>query len=133
MIKYASSKQCCISMMKYNSWKRFRFAMVSPKWMVLSFSWNISWGCSKYFVFHGRQISPDFWFCKMFRDLVLQYSCAIRYIPMSYIWAIYASRYPNLKSVRELIYKRGFGKLNKQRVALTDNAIVEQVCIFLHL
>ncbi|MFQ6651203.1 hypothetical protein Gotur_022526 [Gossypium turneri] len=34
--------------------------------------------------------------------------------------------YPNLKSVRELIYKRGFGKLNKQRVALTDNAIVEQ-------
>lgn len=37
------------------------------------------------------------------------------------------SRYPNLKSVRELIYKRGFGKLNKQRTALTDNAIVEQV------
>ncbi|CAA7407412.1 unnamed protein product [Spirodela intermedia] len=34
--------------------------------------------------------------------------------------------YPNLKSVRELIYKRGFGKLNKQRTALTDNAIVEQ-------
>ncbi|MBA0800438.1 hypothetical protein Gohar_010869 [Gossypium harknessii] len=34
--------------------------------------------------------------------------------------------YPNLKSVRELIYKRGFGKLNKQRIALTDNAIVEQ-------
>ncbi|XWS52658.1 hypothetical protein CRYUN_Cryun11dG0089800 [Craigia yunnanensis] len=34
--------------------------------------------------------------------------------------------YPNLKSVRELIYKRGYGKLNKQRVALTDNAIVEQ-------
>ncbi|KAB2012861.1 hypothetical protein ES319_D09G118800v1 [Gossypium barbadense] len=34
--------------------------------------------------------------------------------------------YPNLKSVRELIYKRGFGKLNKQRIALTDNGIVEQ-------
>ncbi|CAA6670352.1 unnamed protein product [Spirodela intermedia] len=33
---------------------------------------------------------------------------------------------PNLKSVRELIYKRGFGKLNKRRTALTDNAIVEQ-------
>jgi large subunit ribosomal protein L7e len=31
--------------------------------------------------------------------------------------------------VRELIYKRGYGKLNKQRVALTDNSIVEQVCI----
>ncbi|XP_030470956.2 60S ribosomal protein L7-2-like isoform X1 [Syzygium oleosum] len=34
--------------------------------------------------------------------------------------------YPNLKSVRELIYKRGYGKLNKQRIALTDNTIVEQ-------
>ncbi|KAJ9693330.1 hypothetical protein PVL29_012193 [Vitis rotundifolia] len=34
--------------------------------------------------------------------------------------------YPNLKSVRELIYKRGYGKLNKQRTSLTDNSIVEQ-------
>ncbi|CAK9146076.1 unnamed protein product [Ilex paraguariensis] len=34
--------------------------------------------------------------------------------------------YPNLKSVRELIYKRGYGKLDKQRIALTDNSIVEQ-------
>ncbi|CAI0459983.1 unnamed protein product [Linum tenue] len=34
--------------------------------------------------------------------------------------------YPNLKSVKELIYKRGFGKLNKQRIALTDNSVVEQ-------
>ncbi|OIW16980.1 hypothetical protein TanjilG_32847 [Lupinus angustifolius] len=34
--------------------------------------------------------------------------------------------YPNLKSVRELVYKRGYGKLNKQRIALTDNSIIEQ-------
>ncbi|KAF9616738.1 hypothetical protein IFM89_032257, partial [Coptis chinensis] len=34
--------------------------------------------------------------------------------------------YPNLKSVRELIYKREYGKLNKQQIALTDNVIVEQ-------
>ncbi|XAR49799.1 hypothetical protein NMG60_11003940 [Bertholletia excelsa] len=34
--------------------------------------------------------------------------------------------YPNLKSVRELIYKRGYGKLSKQRTALTDNSIIEQ-------
>jgi len=31
---------------------------------------------------------------------------------------------PNLKSVRELIYKRGFGKVNKQRIPLTDNKII---------
>lgn len=39
-------------------------------------------------------------------------------------------RYPNLKSVKELIYKRGYGKLNKSRIALTDNSIIEQVCLF---
>jgi large subunit ribosomal protein L7e len=51
--------------------------------------------------------------------------------------------YPNLKSVRELIYKRGYGKMyvslgmrlesffliphsNKQRIPLTDNALIEE-------
>ncbi|KAK5132207.1 60S ribosomal protein L7 [Meristemomyces frigidus] len=36
--------------------------------------------------------------------------------------------YPNLKSVRELVYKRGYAKSfpGKQRVPLTDNAIIEQ-------
>ncbi|KAK3815243.1 MAG: ribosomal protein L30, ferredoxin-like fold domain-containing protein [Benniella sp.] len=33
---------------------------------------------------------------------------------------------PNLKSVRELIYKRGYGKVNKQRIPLTDNSIIEK-------
>jgi len=31
---------------------------------------------------------------------------------------------PNLKTVRELIYKRGYGKVDKQRVPLTDNYII---------
>ena len=31
---------------------------------------------------------------------------------------------PNLKSVNELIYKRGYGKINKKRIALTDNALI---------
>lgn len=34
--------------------------------------------------------------------------------------------YPNLKSVRELIYKRGYGKIDKQRIPLTDNALIEE-------
>nr|XP_025044674.1 60S ribosomal protein L7 [Pelodiscus sinensis] len=34
--------------------------------------------------------------------------------------------YPNLKSVHELIYKRGYGKINKQRVALTDNSLIQR-------
>jgi large subunit ribosomal protein L7e len=34
--------------------------------------------------------------------------------------------YPNLKSVRELIYKRGYGKIDKQRIPLTENALIEE-------
>lgn len=33
---------------------------------------------------------------------------------------------PSLKSIRELIYKRGFGKINKQRIALNNNALIEK-------
>ena len=32
---------------------------------------------------------------------------------------------PNLKSVRELIYKRGYGKVDKQRIPLANNGVVE--------
>jgi len=31
---------------------------------------------------------------------------------------------PNLKTISELIYKRGFGKVNKQRIPLTDNSVI---------
>lgn len=33
--------------------------------------------------------------------------------------------YPNLKTVRELVYKRGFGKVRGQRIPLHDNSVVE--------
>ncbi|KAF9075111.1 ribosomal protein L30, ferredoxin-like fold domain-containing protein [Rhodocollybia butyracea] len=32
---------------------------------------------------------------------------------------------PNLKSVRELIYKRGYGKVDKQRIPLANNSVIE--------
>merc|ERR1712060_927093 len=32
--------------------------------------------------------------------------------------------YPSLKTVRELLYKRGFGKVNKQRIPISDNSII---------
>ncbi|KAF1772801.1 Cytochrome f large domain [Phytophthora cactorum] len=34
--------------------------------------------------------------------------------------------YPNLKVTRELIYKRGFGKVRGQRIPLTDNSVIEK-------
>jgi len=39
-------------------------------------------------------------------------------------WVAYG--YPNLSSVRQLVYKRGFGKINKQRIALSDNSLIEE-------
>jgi len=33
--------------------------------------------------------------------------------------------YPNLKTVKELIYKRGHGKVQNRRTPLSDNAIIE--------
>ncbi|MES1917989.1 60S ribosomal protein L7 [Bonamia ostreae] len=33
--------------------------------------------------------------------------------------------YPSLKTVRELVYKRGHGKINKQRIAITDNKMIQ--------
>nr|CAB3265730.1 60S ribosomal protein L7-like [Phallusia mammillata] len=33
--------------------------------------------------------------------------------------------YPNLKTVRELVYKRGHGKINKNRIPITDNSSIE--------
>ncbi|KAG7196178.1 60S ribosomal protein L7 [Scheffersomyces spartinae] len=33
--------------------------------------------------------------------------------------------YPSLSTIRKLVYKRGFGKINKQRIALSDNSIIE--------
>jgi len=33
--------------------------------------------------------------------------------------------YPSLKTVREVIYKRGHGKVDKQRLPLTDNSLIE--------
>merc|ERR1719375_2562029 len=34
--------------------------------------------------------------------------------------------YPNLKTTKELIYKRGYGMVNGQRKPLVDNALIEQ-------
>ncbi|KAK4796169.1 hypothetical protein SAY86_028495 [Trapa natans] len=34
--------------------------------------------------------------------------------------------YPNLKNVKELVYKKGFARIDKQRVPLTNNNIISQ-------
>lgn len=39
---------------------------------------------------------------------------------------ICVSSYPNVRTVKDLIYKKGVVKVGKQRIPLTDNNIVEQ-------
>jgi len=39
-------------------------------------------------------------------------------------WIAYG--YPSLKTTRDLVYKRGYGKVDKQRIPLTDNAMIEE-------
>merc|ERR1711957_267809 len=34
--------------------------------------------------------------------------------------------YPTLSTVKQLIYKRGYGKVNKQRIPLSDNAVISE-------
>jgi len=34
--------------------------------------------------------------------------------------------YPNMKSIHDLIYKRGYVKINKRRIPITDNKLIEQ-------
>lgn len=34
--------------------------------------------------------------------------------------------YPTQKTVEKLIYKRGFGKLNKQRIPIADNSVIQE-------
>ena len=44
----------------------------------------------------------------------------------SWVCCWFLVREPNLKSVRELIYKRGYGKVDKQRIPLANNAVIEE-------
>jgi large subunit ribosomal protein L7e len=35
-------------------------------------------------------------------------------------------RIPSLKTVKEIIYKKGYGRIGPQKVPLTDNAVIER-------
>ncbi|KAG5182681.1 ribosomal protein L30, ferredoxin-like fold domain-containing protein [Tribonema minus] len=35
--------------------------------------------------------------------------------------------YPNLKTIKQLVYKRGFGKVRKSRIPISDNSVIEGV------
>jgi len=45
---------------------------------------------------------------------------------LKYVQPYVTYGYPTLKTIRELVYKRGFGKVNKQRIPLSDNQIITE-------
>mmetsp|Transcript_55904 Transcript_55904/g.114243 ORF Transcript_55904/g.114243 Transcript_55904/m.114243 type:complete len:241 (+) Transcript_55904:28-750(+) len=49
-------------------------------------------------------------------------SASINMLRLVAPWVTYGP--PNLKTVRELIYKRGFASVNKQRMPITDNKVI---------
>jgi large subunit ribosomal protein L7e len=46
---------------------------------------------------------------------------------LKYIQPYIACGFPNLKTVKELVLKRGYGKVNNQRIPLQDNQYIQQV------
>ncbi|KAM6151312.1 large ribosomal subunit protein uL30-like [Rhynchocyon petersi] len=80
-----------------------------------------------------NSVSPKFHklrLCQIFNgtfDKVNKASINMLRIMEPYIAWYYTTNQPtnlNLKSINELIYKRGFGKINKKRIALTDNTLL---------
>jgi large subunit ribosomal protein L7e len=51
-------------------------------------------------------------------------SASVNNLRLAGAYVTYGS--PNVKTVRELIYKRGFACVNKQRLPLTDNSIIKE-------
>ena len=45
---------------------------------------------------------------------------------LQYIGYTVAWGYPTRATIRKLIYQKGFGKVNRQRIPLTTNEIIEQ-------
>lgn len=45
---------------------------------------------------------------------------------LKYIQPYIISGYPSLSTVRKLVMKRGYGKINKQRIPLTDNRLIQE-------
>lgn len=58
--------------------------------------------------------------------LTLSWNVAGKDLKLFFWTWLFCFSYPNLKSVHELIYKRGYGKINKQRIALTDNRLIQK-------
>ncbi|KAE8682201.1 60S ribosomal protein L7-4 [Hibiscus syriacus] len=81
---------------------------------------------------YAKEYEAQLSFCLLFES----YQCHAPYdkkdlatLRLRQFYGVFLSNtvgYSNLKSVRELIYKKGYGKLNKQRIELTDNEVIEQ-------
>ena len=85
----------------------------------------------EYYYVNAPRILSDFCvlccsvFASPFRSSITSHVCVASSFSSSSSSSSPFLSYPNLKSVKELVYKRGYGKVNHQRVPLADNAIIE--------
>lgn len=56
--------------------------------------------------------------------LVKLNECTVRMLRLIEPYVTYG--YPTRATIEKLIYKRGFGKLNKQRIPITENSVIEE-------
>ena len=66
--------------------------------------------------------------CMLYLLSITHTTSDFKYIVRIVLLVIDLYRYPNLKTIRELVYKRGYGKVDRRRTPLTDNSIIEEVC-----
>ena len=94
--------------------------------MVSSWKWTrLQWICSKGLSL--MWLTGEYFSLSPSGHLAFINICSSKFAWSLINWLCTFIDIPNWR-VRELIYKRGYGKLNQQRTAVTDNAIVERVC-----
>ncbi|XP_036411171.1 60S ribosomal protein L7-like [Megalops cyprinoides] len=79
-----------------------------------------------------KGVSPKVWkvlqllrLCQIFNGILVKLNkVSINMLRIAEPYIVWG--YPNLKSVHELIYKRGYGKIKKQRIPLTDNVLKDK-------
>lgn len=96
---------------------------------------DLQWCIPKGQQSNNQHVAQGWAICDLWVSISLSWLLLVILEFYANIWLIRAcsQRYPNLKSVKELIYKRGYGKVNKQRIPLTENSIIEQVYALLWL
>ncbi|GAB2284573.1 hypothetical protein Dimus_019027 [Dionaea muscipula] len=120
-IKEFRSKELDLVTMKYRA-KKWRTTSVKPKSELL-FVIRIQGRNGIHPL--TRQILHSFGLWKIFTGVFVKANEGIL-AKLQRVEPYVTYGYPNVKNVRELVFKKGQGRINKEKVPLTDNSVIEQ-------